>query len=323
MCKLVSIIVPVYNVAPFLVDCVESLKHQTYHNLEIILIDDGSTDSSGDICDALQHTDNRIKSFHKINGGVSSARNYGIEKATGAYQMFVDGDDWIDINAVEVLVAHLKRTESDICFCSKYYKNKSQIQIATHLRGGSNLFSACEIEHLHLRYGFISSPCLSVAVRNKVLDVRFKEDIHTLEDWEYNFQILMSVENISILDVPYYHYRTVLGSASKSPLNSRKLSCFKIIEAVNNEIIKQKQEHQFKDDKKNIPAFLIYHMLVAYANNGAIENADKQLRKYAQHYLPMVLSSATVNMKSKIYVLIACASLKIFKVLYNLKNRKI
>ena len=93
---LISIIIPVYNVEKYLKECVDSVRKQTYKNLEIILIDDGSKDNSGKLCDELAKEDNRIKVIHKENGGLSDARNVGIENATGEYIQFIDSDDFVE-----------------------------------------------------------------------------------------------------------------------------------------------------------------------------------------------------------------------------------
>lgn len=105
---LISVIVPVYNVEKYLRRCVESIMSQTYKEIEILLIDDGSTDDSGRSCDDLAIKDRRIHVFHKENGGVSSARNLGIERACGDYICFVDSDDWIDIDYFESAMPILK-----------------------------------------------------------------------------------------------------------------------------------------------------------------------------------------------------------------------
>lgn len=107
---LISVIIPVYNVEKYLRRCVESVMLQTYKDIEILLIDDGSTDGSGQICDELAYKDRRIHVFHKENGGVSSARNLGIERACGDYICFVDSDDWIDIDYFENAIPVLKRS---------------------------------------------------------------------------------------------------------------------------------------------------------------------------------------------------------------------
>ena len=104
---LVSIIVPVYNVEKYVEECVQSLLTQSYKKLEIILVDDGSLDKSGEICDNLSLKDNRIKVLHKKNGGLSDARNHGIDVATGKYVMFVDSDDIVDRDIVQDLYSYI------------------------------------------------------------------------------------------------------------------------------------------------------------------------------------------------------------------------
>ena len=111
---LISIVVPVFNVELYLEKCVNSIISQTYHNIEILLIDDGSTDLSGKICELYAKKDSRIRVFHKENGGLSSARNTGIEKAKGKYISFVDSDDFVTIDYVETLYKLLIDTDSDI-----------------------------------------------------------------------------------------------------------------------------------------------------------------------------------------------------------------
>ena len=118
---MISVIVPVYNVEQYLEKCVDSIIRQTYKQLEIILVDDGSTDSSGQICDLYKEKDNRIVVIHKKNGGLSDARNVGIDIASGELLAFVDSDDWIDDDMYEVLYQSLIKHDADIAECS--YRN--------------------------------------------------------------------------------------------------------------------------------------------------------------------------------------------------------
>ena len=111
---IISVIIPVYNVEPYLERCVLSVINQTYKLLDIILINDGSTDRSGVICDRLKEIDNRIKVFHKENGGLSDARNFGIERAKGTYFFFLDSDDWITKDAIETLYRLLNKHHADL-----------------------------------------------------------------------------------------------------------------------------------------------------------------------------------------------------------------
>ena len=109
--KKISIIVPCYNVAPYLRRCVDSILNQTYSNFELILVDDGSTDKTGVLCDELEQLDGRIKVVHKQNGGLSDARNAGIDIADGDFLAFVDGDDYLEINAYELMIAEMQDAE--------------------------------------------------------------------------------------------------------------------------------------------------------------------------------------------------------------------
>ena len=110
---IVSIVIPVYNVEEFIVQCIDSVLNQTYKKLEIIFVDDGSTDESGKICDKYALKDKRIKVIHKKNGGLSSARNAGLDYATGKYLMFLDSDDFLEENACEVLYNKIKQIDVD------------------------------------------------------------------------------------------------------------------------------------------------------------------------------------------------------------------
>lgn len=119
---LISVIVPIYNVEKWLRDCVKSILNQTYKNLEIILIDDGSTDRCGQICDQFLEKDSRIKVFHKANGGLSDARNYGLSQASGKYICFVDSDDYIEENMIEKLYLAIRKSDAEVAVCNFLYQ---------------------------------------------------------------------------------------------------------------------------------------------------------------------------------------------------------
>lgn len=124
--ELISIIVPVYNVENYLSKCVKSLLNQTYSKYEIILIDDGSSDESGKLCDWWAEKSKIIKVFHKKNGGLSSARNFGIDKSTGKYLSFIDSDDYVEPNFLDALYNNMKKYNSNISICSNYYTYKNK-----------------------------------------------------------------------------------------------------------------------------------------------------------------------------------------------------
>ena len=118
----ISVIVPIYKTQKHLHKCVDSILAQTHRNLEVILVDDGSPDESGAICDDYAKKDSRIRVIHKPNGGLSDARNAGLEICTGEYIGFVDSDDWVGPTMYEVLLSHLLRFDADmsVCFLARY-----------------------------------------------------------------------------------------------------------------------------------------------------------------------------------------------------------
>lgn len=122
----ISLIIPIYNVEAYIEKCINSVLNQTYKNLDIILVDDGSTDSSPSICNAFEKKDSRVRVIHKKNGGLSDARNTGLEAARGDYVLFIDGDDFIHPNMVELLWREMEHQEADIAVCSFLPVSESQ-----------------------------------------------------------------------------------------------------------------------------------------------------------------------------------------------------
>ena len=115
----ISIIVPIYNVEKYLPKCIDSIINQTLENIEIILVNDGSTDSCAEIIESYANKDNRIKVIHKKNGGQSSARNMGLDIAKGEYIGFVDSDDWLHYDMYENMYKSIKKVNSDLCVCGR------------------------------------------------------------------------------------------------------------------------------------------------------------------------------------------------------------
>lgn len=128
MDDLISIIVPIYNVEKYIYRCIDSIINQTYKNIEIILVDDGSSDGSGKICDEYQRKDERIKAIHKKNGGLGFARNSGLDVASGKYVTFIDGDDYIGLTHIEKMHTLITETNSDTCIAghTKVYSNREE-----------------------------------------------------------------------------------------------------------------------------------------------------------------------------------------------------
>lgn len=241
----VSIIVPVYNIAAFLPQCLHSIAAQTFGNLEIILVDDGSTDGSGELCDAFAQKDNRVVVIHKQNGGVSSARKVGLDIASGNYLMFVDSDDWIDKDFVCKLVAVAQRDMADCVLCS-YTKEYRQGSIESHLFPDDFSYGADDSEKLihqsligpntHARWYPERIDSLSttwgklytreVAQRGLLVNER---EIGYAEDTLFNIFALDGCSQISYVNECLYHYRKYNAAsitAGYRPMLAEKYSLF-------------------------------------------------------------------------------------------------
>lgn len=230
---LVSIIVPVYNVEKYLERCIDSLVNQTLKDIEIILVDDGSTDSSGRICDEYAKKDKRIKVIHKENGGVSSARNKGIEKSKGKYIMFCDSDDWIEHNMLEILYDNIEKKKTDIIFSGFYgdlyidnnlYKSVSEgisFDINSNIVGFNKLF----IYIFNTSRTALQSPWAKlfkteIIKKNNIL---FKTNMICYEDFEFNLRYLTYCNSFTYLKDIMYHYVNNYGESSLSRRNKNNL----------------------------------------------------------------------------------------------------
>ena len=222
--KKVSVIIPVYNVEKYLAKCLESVINQTYSNLEIILVDDGSTDSSGKICDEFAVQDNRICVVHKENGGLSSARNAALNIATGEYICFVDSDDFIYENLVVESIEKLEKTNSDVCMFSHFTTDgKSENMQCLPLE--KDVYEKEDIQKsiLPLFIGQKSAeekPLLGfvwrqVFRRDVIAEQTFKsEREYYAEDIVFDLEFYLKANRMCVVNKPLYYYRYVETSLS-------------------------------------------------------------------------------------------------------------
>lgn len=207
---LVSVIVPIYNVEDYLPKCIDSIICQTYKNIEIILVDDGSPDSCGQICENYKKKDSRIKVIHKENGGLSDARNAGICRAKGSYYVFIDSDDYIHERMIETLVEGVVSTGADIAVCSfKNVKEDEIIDIHSGINTGSYKLISEDIDGLSYFYG--DKYTEFTVAWNKIYPASFfkeikypKGKIH--EDEFTTYKLLELAKKIVYIDVPLYYY---------------------------------------------------------------------------------------------------------------------
>lgn len=224
MQELISVIVPVYNVAQYLERCLTSLAGQTYKNIEIILVDDGSTDTSGEICDAWQKKDSRIRVFHKTNGGLSDARNYGMQRASGEYICFIDSDDWIDLRFAEVLLDALTDTESDVAECRYLCTDKSDIiPDAKHSRYNPEVFTGKECFLHFLTNHFQVSVCNKMYRKEILENQPFQNGVYH-EDEFWTYKIFSKARKICRLNYTGYYYFQRSGSIIHSKLSRKRVT---------------------------------------------------------------------------------------------------
>lgn len=202
---MVSIIIPVYKVEAYLSRCLDSVIRQTYHNLEIILVDDGSPDNCGKICDKYAELDGRIKVVHKLNGGVSNARNTGLKNITsGKWVTWVDADDWIEPDIVEYLVKKALIYEADIAVCG-YYMDYSDRQVPCSYVREEALESEHAIEKL-LRNNIPWAMYSKLWRRDLFLEREFPEGRTAGEDLALAYQLFGAARRIVCLPEIKYHY---------------------------------------------------------------------------------------------------------------------
>ncbi len=228
---MISVIVPVYNVIEYLDRAIESIVSQTYRNIEIILVDDGSTDGSGDRCEEWAKKDDRIRVLHKVNGGLSSARNAGLDIAKGEFISFPDADDYIDPNYLEVMRKEMDDPEVSLVCCSMIVTDIDGTE-KTDCAEEKLRFSKAEALEDIFRYrtNVRPSACNKLYRKEYFLKHRFNEDV-VQEDTESMPRFIDAGKDVVVVNDTFYHYIKRPGSITtqrKFDLKSyRFLECFK------------------------------------------------------------------------------------------------
>lgn len=270
--ELISVIIPVYNVEKYVNRCVESVLNQTYKNLEIILVDDGSTDNSGKICDNYSKKDKRVRVIHKKNGGLSDARNAGIDIESGKIISFIDSDDFVELNFIEKLYGWMKNSNADISCCSfdLYFENSNKYVLQN--------FSKIEQKYNKndaLKY-FCIQGYFGVGTWNKLYKASLFKEIRfpigkICEDWRTIYKVIEKTKTIYYNSLPLYHYRQRENSITKS----KKIQ-YDAIDAIN-EVI----EYFKKTDKNLLPyAYQAYCInCIGIYNKALIQNNKIEMKK--------------------------------------------
>lgn len=268
---LISVIVPVYNVEKYLKKCVDSITSQTYKNLEILLVDDGSTDSSGQICNEFEKNDARIKVIHKKNGGLSDARNAGLDRAKGQYYAFIDSDDYIQDNTIEIMLNAIKKNKSEIAVCN----------MIRFLEEGETVQFYCPTDHEVLyqgnqRYKTLNQP----SVCNKLFEAKLFEGIRFpkgkyYEDTFVYHEVLYRANNIVLTGTDSYWYLSREDSIVGQPQYTERY--FDFIEAVY-----KRADFLLKHDVQPYAKEACLSLYVAIANaESNIEENTKTIEKFS------------------------------------------
>ncbi len=208
---MISIIVPVYKVEPYLHQCIDSIIHQTYRDLEILLIDDGSTDKCSEICNEYARFDPRIRVFHTQNRGLSAARNFGLQRAKGEYIGFVDSDDWIEPDMYEFLLRQIEVGDADISTCELWYEYPNCQKIGTKIQ--TIIYSGIEAIRALIHCSFYPSMWNKLFKKSLWSSVHFP-DGHNFEDVSTLYKVILKAHRVSCSATPLYHYRMRKSSIS-------------------------------------------------------------------------------------------------------------
>ena len=218
----ISVIVPVYNVENYLDRCIRSIVEQTYRNLEILLVDDGSPDGSGAICDAWAARDSRIRVVHQENAGGGAARNTGLELATGTYVAMIDSDDYLQENMFSHL-AQLMQEGADIAECTMEQTDGDDLQLEDGSGASVTWASREEAMRLHIRDEiFCQTPPNKLYRRSAIGEIRFPVG-NLIDDEFFTYQVIGNCEKLAHSGAKMYAYRQQPGSAMHKPYSLKRL----------------------------------------------------------------------------------------------------
>lgn len=294
---LISVIIPVYNVQPYLERCVSSVCSQTYSNLQIVLVDDGSTDESGSLCDKLSEADSRIQVIHKDNGGLSDARNAGLEMAKGEYISFVDSDDWLEPEFFELLLCAILRFSADIAGCE--YRRCSVMEPFDHSSEEGRFIAYDRITAME---GLIVNQIQQVVwnklyVKSILRGLRFeKGKYHEDEFWSY--QVFARIRKYVSVDYVGYHYFQRTDSIMGEKYSLKRL------DAVKAKVLRQKYLNNSMPElavvgRRNLFFTCLYH------GQSALKDLSGNERKEAIRYLRKVIYVNRMNQSERLQLKIS------------------
>ena len=281
---MISIIVPVYNVEKYIRKCLDSIIGQTYTDLEIILVDDGSPDNSGAICDEYAKNDSRIKVIHKQNGGLSSARNAGLDVASGEFVTFIDSDDYIEADTISSVVDAISQKQVEIVLIrEKQVNQKGETTKKVGDKPTNTTFYKGKDFLVELVLGKqINGACDKFYKRECINNLRFEEGRHHGEDMLFNVQYLDCVNTVGYVDSIKYSYVSNDDSVTHAPFNNHSVDSIYFKDKVYN-IVKEKYPAYTGTLARR--CFVARLTLLRLIYNSLQQKEQKELIKESQNYL--------------------------------------
>lgn len=276
----ISIIVPIYKVEQYIRRCVDSLLGQTYRDFELILVDDGSPDGCGAICDAYAGADSRVRVIHKENGGLSDARNAGLEIARGDWVAFVDSDDWVAPEYLERLLAGMTEADADICECG-ILRTDGTAAVPEQLPGNPEAYSTEDALRELIRDGVFHQYVWNKLYRRDLIgDIRFpKGKINEDEFWTY--RVFGNAGRIAKISDPLYFYFQRTGSIMGGEYSLRRLDALEA-KAHRQHYIAERYAPLAEEAKRNLAGSCIYagQMTLKNLRGGEQKEAKRAIRKH-------------------------------------------
>lgn len=277
---LLSVIVPVYHVEPYLNRCIQSIADQTYRNLEIILVDDGSPDNCPAMCDAWAAKDPRIKVIHKENGGLSDARNIGLAAVAGEYIGFVDSDDWVDADMYQLLYENMVECGSDIAACGveMVWEDGTPPRMLT--KGGSCVMDAQDAMRSLIQETWLKQPVWYKLYKRKLIqEIPFPVGKYH-EDVFWSYQAVGNARKVSVFDRPCYHYMQRNGSIMGEEYSVKRLDALEA-KLLRFQYIEKKHPCLISDAKCNLSFSCIWseQMVIKCLHGSEKQQAQRKINQ--------------------------------------------
>lgn len=302
---LVSILIPVYNSSAYLPQCLESVLHQSYSKIQIVIVDDGSSDESLSICQAYAQKDTRVEIYHKNNEGVAAARNDLLSHICGDFFLFVDSDDWIEMNMVESLLKIHSQTNVDIVICGVQINNEVCDTISFMGIKEVQVLDQESIIEKFLYHKSVRGSLWNKLFRSEVLgNERFNNQVSYGEDALFCWHILQKITNVAIIDDPLYHYRINEQSISHSSFGCKKISGHLVWQEICRDTMwRWPQFLAIAQARSCIEDTLLLRDAAHCRYNDKV--VVKQLQESIKSTFPQLLSVDITSLKMKIYAFLS------------------